>query len=170
TSVDAAGGEKALKIVEDITRDVTVGETYVGKVTRVESYGAFVEILPGREGMVHISEMSTGRIGRAEDVVRIGDEVLVKVVPGEENKIRLSMKGLTQKPRPGETEEEMAARMAAAQAPRAGGDRPERGRGPERGRRPERGKDIGREGRDKGRDDKEDGGSGEIRAYFRPKR
>ncbi|HOP81184.1 MAG TPA: polyribonucleotide nucleotidyltransferase, partial [Armatimonadota bacterium] len=57
TSVDAAGGEKALKIVEDITRDVTVGETYVGKVTRVESYGAFVEILPGREGMVHISEM-----------------------------------------------------------------------------------------------------------------
>ncbi|MEN6521972.1 MAG: polyribonucleotide nucleotidyltransferase [Armatimonadota bacterium] len=171
TSVDAAGGEKALKIVEDITRDVEVGQTYSGKVTRIENYGAFVEILPGREGMVHISEMAAGRVARVEDVVRIGDEILVKVVPGEDNKIRLSMKGLTQKPRSGETEEEMEARMAAAQAPRPEGERGGGRRGPERGgggrRGPERG---GRQdyGRDRGSD--EDKGSGEVRAHFRPKR
>lgn len=168
TAVDAAGGERALKIVEDITRDVKVGETYLGKVTRVENYGAFVEILPGRDGMVHVSEMASGRVSRVEDVVRIGDEVLVKVVPGEDNKIRLSMKGLTQKPRPGETEEQMEARMAAAMAPRPEGDRDSGGRGFDRGgRRPERG--GGRDfGRDRGRD--EDKGSGEVRAFFRPKR
>lgn len=173
TSVDAAGGEKALKIVEDITRDITAGQTYVGKVTRIENYGAFVEILPGREGMVHISEMAAGRVGRVEDVVRIGDEVLVKVVPGEDNKIRLSMKGLTQKPRPGETEEEMEARMAAATAPRPEGER-ERGgggrRGPERGGGGRRGPERSRQdfGKDRGSD--EDKGSGEVRAHFRPKR
>ena len=165
TSVDAEGGERALKMVDDITRDVKLGETYLGKVTRVENYGAFVEILPGREGMVHVSEMASGRVSRVDDVVRIGDEVLVKVVPGEENKIRLSMKGLTQKPRPGETIEEMEARLAAAMAPRPEGDRGDRG--PDRGgRRPDRGS---REyGRGRGRDD--DKGSGETRAFFRPKR
>ena len=169
TSVDAAGGEKALKIVEDITRDITVGQTYVGKVTRIESYGAFVEILPGREGMVHISEMATGRVGRVEDVVRVGDEVLVKVVPGEDNKIRLSMKGLTQKPRPGETEEEMEARMAAATAPRFESER-ERGGGGRRGGGSRRGPERSRQdfGKDRGSD--EDRGYGEIRAHFRPKR
>ena len=148
TSVDAAGGERALKIVDDLTRDVKIGETYLGRVTRVENYGAFVEILPGREGMVHISEMAAGRVGRVEDVVRVGDEVLVKVVPGEEGKIRLSMKGLTQKPRPGETEEELQARLAAAQAPRPEGDRGGRGYG---------GREYPKE-------------PGEFGARFRPKR
>lgn len=161
TSVDAAGGERARQIVDDITREVTVGETYVGRVTRVEGYGAFVEILPGREGMVHISEMASGRVARVEDVVQIGDEVLVKVVPGEEGKIRLSMKGLTQKPRPGETQEEYDARMAAAMSakPDSGGgrDRDRGGRGDrDRGRH-----DRGREGR---------GGPEDVRAHFRPKR
>ena len=121
TAVDAEGGERALKMVDDITRDVKIGETYLGKVTRIESYGAFIEILPGREGMVHVSEMAAGRVNRVEDLLRVGDEVLVKVVPGEDNKIRLSMKGLTQRPRPGETEEEMQARIEAAMSPRPGG-------------------------------------------------
>ncbi len=174
TSVDAEGGERALKIVHDITREVTVGETYVGKVTRVENYGAFVEILPGREGMVHVSEISTARVSRVEDVVRVGDEVLVKVVPGEDNKIRLSMKGLTQKPRAGESEEAFQARMAAATTPKPGGDRPERsgGRGFDRG-----GRDRGRPGgRDRGRgqapdkNDDDPKGPGDVQAYFRPKR
>jgi polyribonucleotide nucleotidyltransferase len=173
TSVDAAGGERALKIVEDITRDVTVGQTYAGKVTRVENYGCFVEILPGREGMVHVSEMASGRVSRVEDVVRVGDEVLVKVVPGEDNKIRLSMKGLTQKPRPGETQEQFEARMASAMTPRPEGDRGPGGggRGFERGGRDRGRQGGGREnreyGKDRGEDDK---GSGEVKAYFRPKR
>ncbi|MBI2843830.1 MAG: polyribonucleotide nucleotidyltransferase [Armatimonadetes bacterium] len=162
TSVDADGGERALKIVEDLTRDVKLGETYLGRVTRVENYGAFVEILPGREGMVHISEMAVGRVARVEDVVRIGDEVLVKVVPGEEGKIRLSMKGLTQKPRPGETEDELQSRLAAAQAPRPEG---ERDRGGDRGRDRGRGGGFGRRDRDR-----EENTPGEVRAHFRPKR
>lgn len=178
TSVDAAGGERALKIVEDITRDVTVGETYLGRVTRVENYGAFVEILPGREGMVHISEMAAGRVARVEDVVRVGDEVFVKVVPGEENKIRLSMKGLTQKPRAGETEEEHAARLAAAQAPRpegerggGGGDRGGRDRGREGrygGRGGDRGGDRGAREGDRGPEERK--GPEDIQVQFRPKR
>jgi len=176
TAVEAEGGERALKIVEDLTRDVKLGETYLGRVTRVENYGAFVEILPGREGMVHISEMAAGRVGRVEDVVRVGDEVYVKVVPGEEGKIRLSMKGLTQKPRPGETEEELEARMAAAQMPRPEGVRGGRGyqgerggeRGGDRGRERERGRGPAhdRERREHGREK----GPGEPKAYFRPKR
>jgi polyribonucleotide nucleotidyltransferase len=187
TSVDAAGGERAKQIVEDITRDVTVGETYTGKVTRVEGYGAFVEILPGRDGMVHISEMSNGRVGQASDVVQVGDEVQVKVVPGEDNKIRLSMKGLTQKPRAGETQEEYDARMAAALAgggQGGGGDRgvDRGGRGGDRGGRGGYGGGGGGRDRDRGpRGGGDRGGSGgggggsapggseDVRAHFRPK-
>ncbi len=168
TSVDAAGGERAKKIVEDITRDVMVGETYAGRVTRVEGYGAFVEILPGREGMVHISEMAMGRVNQASDIVQMGDEVLVKVVPGEDNKIRLSMKGLTQKPRAGETQEDFEARMAAALTPRPGGeDRGGRGGGGDRDRGGRGGYGGGRGGGGGGRE----GGHGgeDVRAHFRPK-
>lgn len=93
TSVDAEGGERAKKWVEDLTKEARVGETYVGKVTRVERYGAFVEIIPGKDGLVHISEMGPGRTERTEDVVRLGDEVMVKVIGiDEEGKVRLTMK------------------------------------------------------------------------------
>lgn len=195
TSSDAAGGERARKIVEDITKEVVVGEIYQGKVTRVESYGAFVEILPNRDGMVHVSEMDVARGTRVEDLFKIGDEVLVKVVPGDDNKIRLSMKGLTQKPRTGETDEQFQARMAAAQTPRPEGDRGDRGdrggrggyggrggdRGGDRGGRGGGGGDYGRQSRgdrdrgadkgpDKGPDQGPDKGSDEVQAYFRPKR
>ncbi|HEY8426550.1 MAG TPA: polyribonucleotide nucleotidyltransferase [Limnochordales bacterium] len=78
-STDEASGKKAAEIIQNLVRDVEVGAVYLGKVKRTTSFGAFVEILPGKEGLVHISELAPERVGRVEDVVKIGDEVLVKV-------------------------------------------------------------------------------------------
>jgi polyribonucleotide nucleotidyltransferase len=77
---DMASGEKARDIVENLTRDVEVGRVYTGKVTRVTNFGAFVEILPGKEGLVRIGEIAEERLNRVEDVLNIGDEVVVKVI------------------------------------------------------------------------------------------
>ncbi len=77
TSVEAA--EKAIRWIEGLTRDVEVGKEYLGKVTRIMNFGAFVEILPGKEGLVHISQLADFRVARVEDVVSIGDELMVVV-------------------------------------------------------------------------------------------
>jgi polyribonucleotide nucleotidyltransferase len=77
---DEDSGEKAKKMVEDLTKEVAVGETYVGKVARIASFGAFVEILPGKEGLVRIGEIAEEHIRKVEDVLNVGDEVLVKVI------------------------------------------------------------------------------------------
>ncbi len=77
---DMASGEKAKGIVENLTRDVEIGRVYTGKVTRTTNFGAFVEILPGKEGLVRIGEIAEERIGKVEDVLNIGDEVVVKVI------------------------------------------------------------------------------------------
>ena len=71
--------EKAIKWIEGLTRDVEVGKEYLGKVTRIMNFGAFVEILPGKEGLVHISQLADYRVPRVEDVVAIGDELMVVV-------------------------------------------------------------------------------------------
>ncbi|MDR0468949.1 MAG: polyribonucleotide nucleotidyltransferase [Peptococcaceae bacterium] len=76
---DAAAGEKAVQIVKDLTRDVEVGAIYTGKVTRIMNFGAFVEVLPGKEGLVHISHLAEERVNKVEDVVNIGDVITVKV-------------------------------------------------------------------------------------------
>ena len=76
---DAAKGEEAKRIIEGITQDVEVGKTYDGRVTRVEKYGAFVEILPGKEGLVHVSQLAADRVNKTEDVVKVGDQLPVKV-------------------------------------------------------------------------------------------
>lgn len=76
-SVNEEGAQKAIKIIESLTREVEVGATYTGKVTRVENYGAFVELWPGKEGMVHISELADYRVPSVEDVVKVGDEIMV---------------------------------------------------------------------------------------------
>ncbi len=95
TSVDEEGGLQIGKMVEDITREVRIGEVYPGIVTRTESYGAFVEILPNKEGLVHISRLSMGRVSRTEDVVHVGEEILVKVIEiKEDGKIGLAAAGL----------------------------------------------------------------------------
>jgi len=71
---------KAIAIIESLTKDVEVGSIYTGKVTRIFDFGAMVEILPGKEGLVHISELADHRVGKVEDVVKIGDEVTVKAI------------------------------------------------------------------------------------------
>ncbi len=78
-AVDEQSGLKAIKIIEGIGKEVQPGQVFMGKVTRIMSFGAFVEFMPGKEGLVHISKLDRKRVARVEDVVNIGDEVLVKV-------------------------------------------------------------------------------------------
>jgi polyribonucleotide nucleotidyltransferase len=95
TSLDGASGDKAKQIVENITKDVVVGESYLGTVTRIINIGAFVQILPGKEGLVHISQLAPTRVEKVEDVVKVGDEILVKVVEIDpQGRINLSRKAL----------------------------------------------------------------------------
>jgi polyribonucleotide nucleotidyltransferase len=85
--------EKALKLIKDITREPEIGKIYLGNVRKVAEFGAFVEIFPGTDGLVHISDLAEKRVNRVEDIVREGDEVLVKVVSiDRQGKIRLSRK------------------------------------------------------------------------------
>ena len=79
-SINQEGAEKAIKMIQDLIRDVEVGGVYTGKVTRVINIGAFVEILPGKEGMVHISELADYRVASVEDVAKVGDEITVMVI------------------------------------------------------------------------------------------
>jgi len=79
-SSDEATARKAIEIIENLTKEAEVGGTYTGKVTRLMNFGAFVEILPGKEGLVHISELADYRVANVEDVVKVGDEIMVKVI------------------------------------------------------------------------------------------
>ncbi|WP_067931332.1 polyribonucleotide nucleotidyltransferase [Alicyclobacillus kakegawensis] len=93
SGVDAEGAERAKQQILDIVREVEVGATYVGRVTRVEKYGAFVEILPGKEGLVHISQLDVGRVAKVEDICKVGDEITVKVTDiDSQGRINLSRK------------------------------------------------------------------------------
>jgi polyribonucleotide nucleotidyltransferase len=95
TSLDGVSGERAKQIVDNLTKDVVVGETYLGTVTRIINIGAFVQILPGKEGLVHISQLAPTRVERVEDVVKVGDEIMVKVVEIDgQGRINLSRKAL----------------------------------------------------------------------------
>lgn len=76
---NADSGNKALKMIEDIVKEVEVGEIYLGKVTKVTNFGAFLEILNGKEGLLHISNIAKERVNKVEDVLKVGDEVMVKV-------------------------------------------------------------------------------------------
>ena len=94
-AVDKSAADAALKRIEEITAEVEVGKMYTGKVSKVADFGAFVNILPGRDGLVHISQLSEGRVEKASDVVRVGDSVQVKVLEiDRQGRIRLTMKGL----------------------------------------------------------------------------
>jgi polyribonucleotide nucleotidyltransferase len=95
TSLDGASGDKAKQIVENLTREIAVGETYLGTVTRIINIGAFVQILPGKEGLVHISQLALTRVEKVEDVVKLGDEIMVKVVEIDgQGRVNLSRKAL----------------------------------------------------------------------------
>jgi polyribonucleotide nucleotidyltransferase len=95
TSLDGESGDKARQIVENLTKEVIVGETYLGTVTRIINIGAFVQILPGKEGLVHISQLAPTRVEKVEDVVKVGDEIMVKVTEIDgQGRINLSRKAL----------------------------------------------------------------------------
>jgi polyribonucleotide nucleotidyltransferase len=94
-SPDPKQNERAKQIIEDLVREVVVGETYLGKVKRVEKYGAFVELFPGKEGLVHISQLDINRVGKVSDVVKVGDSIMVKVTEiDDQGRINLSRKAL----------------------------------------------------------------------------
>ncbi len=94
-SSDAEMIKKAIKIIEDLTKEVKVGEVYLGKVVRVEKFGAFVNLIKGKDGLVHISQLANERVNKVEDVVKEGDEVLVKVTEiDKQGRINLSRKAL----------------------------------------------------------------------------
>jgi len=89
-SPNEEAAQKAIKIIEDLTREVEQGEVYTGKVTRLFNFGAMVEILPGKEGLVHISELANYHVPQVEDVVKVGDEIMVKVI-GIDNSGRINL-------------------------------------------------------------------------------
>lgn len=89
-SSDMAGAEAAKREIELLTKDAEVGQTYEGKVTKIMSFGAFIEILPGKEGLLHISKMADHRVEKVEDVMNVGDEVKVRVYEiDKQNRINL---------------------------------------------------------------------------------
>jgi polyribonucleotide nucleotidyltransferase len=109
-SNDEASAAKALQIIGDLTATAEVGKTYLGKVSRLADFGAFVEILPGTDGLLHISEVAEHRIKDVRDELKEGDQVLVKVLSIEGNRIRLSRKAILK---------EQRAKMGGAPPPEA---------------------------------------------------
>src|SRR6185312_2820704 len=104
-STNADNAKKAIDWIEKLTKDVEAGTIYTGKVTRLMAFGAFVEILPGKEGLVHISELANYRVPRVEDVVNIGDEVKVLVTEiDRQGRINLSRRALLEPAEPSEDE------------------------------------------------------------------
>lgn len=134
--------EKAISIIKSIVTEIEAGQIFTGKVARIMEFGAFVELSPNKDGMVHISKLSDKRVGKVEDVVNIGDEVTVRVIEVD----RMGRINLTMRP------EDMTADLAALAA---GSERRERSdrndRGGDRGR-----SDRRDDRRDRGRSDRRD--------------
>jgi polyribonucleotide nucleotidyltransferase len=124
-ATEGPAAERAIEMIEGLTEEAKIGKVYLGKVVRTESYGAFVEILPGLDGMVHISQLADYRAPTVEDVVKVGDEIMVMVIDidSETGKIRLSRQAVLE----GWTAEE--AREKDRKGPSSEGSR-DRGRGP----------------------------------------
>lgn len=94
-AVDVKAGTKAEEMIRRLTSDVEIGAIYMGKVTRLMNFGAFVEVLPGKEGLVHISQLAKERVAKVEDVVNVGDEIMVKVIEiDKQGRINLSRKAV----------------------------------------------------------------------------
>src|SRR5712672_1649748 len=111
-SNDEVSANKALQIIRDLTATAEVGKTYLGKITRLAEFGAFVEIIPGTDGLLHISEVAEHRIKDIKDELKEGDQVLVKVLAVEGNRIKLSRKAILK---------EQRAKMGGAPPPDAEG-------------------------------------------------
>jgi polyribonucleotide nucleotidyltransferase len=119
-STSGPGGDQALQMVRDVTASAEVGKTYLGKVVRLAEFGAFVELFPGTDGLLHISEISEHRIRDVRDELKLGDQVLVKVLAIEGNKIRLSRKALIKEAREKQAKKDGGSTPAPAAA--AGGE------------------------------------------------
>lgn len=99
TSDNNQNGTRAIDMINEIVKEIEAGETYLGKVTKIMNFGAFVEVLPGKEGLVHISQLAHERVNKVEDVLKVGDEVLVKVTEiDRQGRVNLSRKALLPKP------------------------------------------------------------------------
>lgn len=145
-SPNPASADEAMAMIKGIAHDPDIGQVFTGHVTRLMSFGAFVEFLPGKEGLVHISKMAWHRVERVEDVVKEGDEVTVKVIEiDSQGRINLSIRDCTEKPE-GYQEVDTSERRPRMDHDRGGRDRGDRGprggrdRGPRGGndRRPPR--------------------------------
>ncbi len=99
SGVDCAAADAALQMIREVTATAEVGKTYLGKVVRLADFGAFVELFPGTDGLLHISEIAEHRVRDVRDELKLGDQVLVKVLSIEGNKIRLSRKALLREQR-----------------------------------------------------------------------
>jgi polyribonucleotide nucleotidyltransferase len=117
-STSGAGGDAALQMVRDVTASAEIGKTYLGKVVRLAEFGAFVELFPGTDGLLHISEISEHRIRDVRDELKLGDQVLVKVLSIEGNKVRLSRKALIKEAR--EKQQKAAASGGGSQSSSGG--------------------------------------------------
>jgi polyribonucleotide nucleotidyltransferase len=153
SATSAESGEGAAKIVSDMMRELEVGEVYSGPVTRIMGFGAFVEILPGREGLIRMSELDWGYVNTVEDVLKMGDIVQVKVIEiDDQGRVNLSRKAMIEKPE-GFEERPRGGGDRGGDRPDRGGDRGPRGGGDRGGfgDRPDRGGDRGpRGGGDRG--------------------
>ena len=132
STVDAAAAQQAVAMVEALTREIKVGDIFLGKVVRIMPFGAFVNLAPGKDGMVHVSELDVGRVENVEDVIKMGDEINVMVIgiePGT-GKVSLSRRALLT----GETVEDRRA-AGAGRGLRDGGGRSGADRGGDRGSR-----------------------------------
>jgi len=118
-STSGAGGDQALQMVREVTASAEVGKTYLGRVVRLAEFGAFVELFPGTDGLLHISEISEHRIRDVRDELKLGDQVLVKVLAIEGNKIRLSRKALIKEAREKQAQKQGQASGGGAPAPAA---------------------------------------------------
>jgi len=143
SSVDQASGQQAIEWIRGMMAEPEVGRIYKGRVTSIVEFGAFVEYLPGKEGLLHISELEHFRVGNVSDVLQEGEEVEVKLVEVDSRtgKVRLSRKALLPKPEGFDQLHEAEARSGR------GGDRSDRGDRGDRGGRGGRGGDRGRGGR-----------------------
>jgi polyribonucleotide nucleotidyltransferase len=98
-SSDESAARRAIEIIESLTKEAEFGSIYTGKVTRLLNFGAMVEILPGKEGLVHISELADYRVASVEDIVKVGDKITVKVIEIDNlGRINLSRRAVLEQP------------------------------------------------------------------------
>lgn len=165
THYDASGAEAAKRCVLSLTEEIKVGKVYEGRVTSIKDFGAFVEILPGRDGLCHISELDDKYVGRVDEVVKVGDRMMVKVIAiDDQDRVKLSRRVLLKEQAAARLEEAPPPPAARERDPRSSASgRPERMDRPERSERSERGEYRDRDDRGSRRGERSERGEREPR-------